>query len=91
MEEPAVDFCDVENLVHRNALFERFEYGKQTLVGKFGKFLADIFARVFIEIERRKRNFRAAHGLHDRHFETRADGHHFARRLHAGAQLALCV
>ena len=36
-------------------------------------------------------NFRAAHRLHDRLFEGSADRHDFARRLHAGAELALCI
>ncbi len=42
-------------------------------------------------VERRERNFRAAHRFHDRLLEGSSDRHDLARRLHARAEPPLCI
>ena len=85
-QEPAVDLRHVENFVDRDPRMQSGVYREQALVGHLADFDIELlFAhrRKFGMIERRERNFRAAHCFHDRLLERSADRHDFARRLHA--------
>ena len=87
-EEPAVDLRDLVDAVDGDAGLDGLEDRKQTqVVGVFQPLLDRQAARVRA-VERVLLNLRAAHGLHQRHFKRRRDGHDLAGGLHLRAERA---
>ena len=94
VQEPAVDFRDIEHFVYGNAFFKRRVNDENSFVRHFGKLCNKLFLRgmqEFFIIKRAGGNFRAAHRFHHCHFKGRTNRHNFARRLHSRTQLTLRV
>ncbi len=87
-QEPAVDLRDLVDVLHGNAALERLEHGEQPMVVHPVEPLFDVYAAVVRTVERVQLDLRAAHGLHQRHFEAVGDGHDLAGGLHLSAQRA---
>ena len=93
-EEPDVDLGDLVDVLHRHAAPQRLRDDERAL----GVDIPQL-ALQFLVAERLQRrgheavpaHFQRAHGLEQRVFEVRADGHDFAGRLHLRADVLVGV
>ena len=88
VEEQAVNLGDVKDRVHRDALFEGLEHGKDPAVILIVQPLQDRGAAQRRAVQGVQGNLCPADGLHEGFLKGLTDGHDFAGRFHLSTERA---
>ena len=93
-EEPDIDLCNLVDVFHRHAAAKRFRHDEGTL----GVDAVQLGFQLVVGERFQRRGDKAvlahlqrAHGLEQRVFKVRANGHDFARRLHLRADVLVGI
>ena len=87
-QKPAVDAGDVVNLVDGHAAAQRLKDGEQAVIVAVGEPVAHRAVGQRGGVQRVEVDLGTAHGLEQRAFKVRADGHDLARGLHLCTEAA---
>ena len=87
-QKPAVDAGDVVDLIDGHAAAQRLKDGEQAVIVAVGEPVAHRAVGQGLGVQRVEMDLGAAHGLEQRAFKVRADGHDLAGGLHLRAEAA---